>query len=370
MRSYVNRFIIKFVILAAMLIGLPLAGVWLAGYPILRYIEFPPESRYVSHAPFAGVAFAAYSIFILAVSLPLIMTAIRAMRRAEAVVSVVRPFAWWGWLGAVCALLSWLLAWTRFDWFEAIQPHSFTPLWLSYIVVVNALNYRRSGSCMMTARPGYFLLLFPVSALFWWFFEYLNRFVQNWYYEGVRFSAREYFWYATLSFSTVLPAVLGTRDLILRTGWVQFGFKRFVTLNWRYPHLAAWITLLLSSAGLSAIGIWPDFLFPLLWISPLLIIVSLQALMQERHILTDIARGDWRPVMAGATAALICGWFWEMWNTHSLARWVYSIPFVHRFQLFEMPILGYAGYLPFGLECTVIGAMLERLRPSWTQACD
>jgi hypothetical protein len=26
-----------------------------------------------------------------------------------------------------------------------------------------------------------------------------------------------------------------------------------------------------------------------------------------------------------------------------------------------MPLLGYAGYLPFGLECAVIGGMLERL---------
>jgi len=27
-----------------------------------------------------------------------------------------------------------------------------------------------------------------------------------------------------------------------------------------------------------------------------------------------------------------------------------------------MPILGYAGYLPFGLECAVIAGMLERVR--------
>jgi len=35
-----------------------------------------------------------------------------------------------------------------------------------------------------------------------------------------------------------------------------------------------------------------------------------------------------------------------------------------------MPLLGYAGYLPFGLECLVIGKMLEQLfgrnrRPSF-----
>ena len=55
-----------------------------------------------------------------------------------------------------------------------------------------------------------------------------------------------------------------------------------------------------------------------------------------------------------ALAALICGWFWELWNVRSLAHWEYSIPFVDRFHLFDMPILGYAGYLPFGLECLAV----------------
>ena len=65
-------------------------------------------------------------------------------------------------------------------------------------------------------------------------------------------------------------------------------------------------------------------------------------------------------VIASALAALICGWFWEMWNFFSLTKWEYRVPFVNRFQVFEMPLLGYAGYLPFGLECAVIGNLLDR----------
>jgi hypothetical protein len=55
-----------------------------------------------------------------------------------------------------------------------------------------------------------------------------------------------------------------------------------------------------------------------------------------------------------ACAALICGFFWELWNFKSLAHWEYAVPFVQRFHVFEMPLLGYAGYLPFGLECLVV----------------
>jgi hypothetical protein len=65
--------------------------------------------------------------------------------------------------------------------------------------------------------------------------------------------------------------------------------------------------------------------------------------------------------VSAALAALICGFFWEMWNFYSLAKWKYSIPFVHRFEIFEMPLLGYAGYLPFGLECMVIADLIESL---------
>ena len=83
------------------------------------------------------------------------------------------------------------------------------------------------------------------------------------------------------------------------------------------------------------------------------------------HIFSGPASGDWRRVVASAAAAMICGVFWEMWNDLSLAKWIYRVPFVHRFPLFEMPILGYAGYLPFGLTCAALGDMLERLHPGF-----
>ena len=72
-----------------------------------------------------------------------------------------------------------------------------------------------------------------------------------------------------------------------------------------------------------------------------------------------MADGDWRPVVSAAMAALICGFFWEMWNYYSLAKWIYSVPYVHRFEIFEMPILGYMGYLPFGLLCMAIVELFE-----------
>ena len=359
----IKRFLLQIFVLAGMLLGLPLLGVVAAGYPIARYLQFPPRTVYVSHAPFSWLAFAGFAVFILAVVVPLAVKGVQTCRKDSLQVarSPSHRFSWWGWAGLGAGIVAWIMAWTRFSWFAAFQPHTFSPLWLSYVVVVNALCRKKTGRCLMTDRPGFFLLLFPVSAVFWWFFEYLNRFVQNWHYTGTAFSGWEYFWWATLCFSTVLPAVLSTRQWLLSVNWIQRGYTGFSRNRWPYPRLLAAVVLVLSAAGLVGIGVWPNGLFPLVWVSPLLIIICLQALMHPCHVFSTMAAGDWRGAVAAAVAAVVCGVFWEMWNYFSLAKWQYSVPLVNRFQIFEMPLLGYAGYLPFGLECVVVAGMLEGL---------
>ena len=335
----------------------------MVGQPIAQYLEFPPKTRYVVHAPFSWPAFAVITLSILAIVLPLSFKGYQAYKNNPSFRSPPQShtFPWWGWLGMISGIISWILAWSRFSWFTPFQPHTFSLLWFSYIIVVNALSHARTGHSLLTSHTGFFLLLFPFSAAFWWFFEYLNRFSQNWYYVGVDFSPWAYFWYATLPFSTVLPAVLSTRQWLLSFNWIHQAYGGFRPLNFPRPRLAAAAVLLLSAAALTGIGIWPNYFFPFLWISPLLIIVCLQALMRESHILSQMAQGEWSGAASAALAALVCGLFWEMWNYFSLSKWQYSVPLVHRFKIFEMPLLGYAGYLPFGLECLVIGNILDRL---------
>ncbi|MFH0879324.1 MAG: hypothetical protein V2A34_06390, partial [Lentisphaerota bacterium] len=273
---------------------------------------------------------------------------------------VRRPFPWWGWCGVALGMAAWILAWSRFSWFKTLQSFTFSPLWLAYILVVNALTWRRAGQCLLTDQPRFFAALFPVSAAFWWFFEYLNRFVQNWYYVGVdTLTPLQYFLYATIPFATVLPAVLSTKE------WLSVFFHPPPAADGRTgPRKGSgkrlpWIIFTLSSAGLMGVGIWPDVLFPLLWIAPLLSLVSWQAIRGKKTLLFNTGSGSWHSICLLALSALICGFFWEMWNFHSLAKWIYTVPFLNRFHLFEMPLLGYGGYLPFGLECAVIGEMLH-----------
>jgi hypothetical protein len=374
----------------ALLLGLPLAGAAIAGKPLARYFEFPPRSQYVVHADFSWIVFVLMAAFIAACVAPFIVHVFRRPRlgwvdgpegstRVPRVLAGVPPasscgktggtpisstrdacaphsFPAWGWIGLLLGAVAWIIAWNRFAWVGAFQYHTFTPLWLSYIVVVNALAYRRTGHCLMLDRPRVFLLLFPLSAGFWWFFEYLNRYVQNWHYSANTFGAQEYFWYATLPFSTVLAAVMGTREWLASFPVFRNRFQDFAPVA--LSRHTGRIILVAASLILAGIGVFPNQFYPFLWMAPLLILVAFQLLAGEWHVFEGLTRGDWRLIVTSALAALICGFFWEMWNVNSLAKWYYTVPYVDRFHLFEMPILGYAGYLPFGVECLAVGSLV------------
>ena len=103
---------------------------------------------------------------------------------------------------------------------------------------------------------------------------------------------------------------------------------------------------------------WPHLLYPMLWVAPLVVLTALRHFLGLPTLFGPVACGDWRGIWLAALAGLGCGFFWELWNFASLSRWEYAVPYVQRFHLFEMPILGYAGYLPFGLECVTVASVL------------
>src|SRR5689334_13673956 len=84
-------------ILTILLIGLPMLGAASTGRPIWMYLEFPPHTKYVQHAPFSWYAFTFISICGLFMSgifvslyLPCCSATVQNNTR--------RDFPWWGWL--------------------------------------------------------------------------------------------------------------------------------------------------------------------------------------------------------------------------------------------------------------------------------
>lgn len=346
---------IKFLLLPVCLLGLPFLGFMISGQPLAPLLEFPPSTSTVTHAPFSWIVFGLFGVVEVGLIASLLFLLFGGSSTSTKPLSAPprTQFPWWGWVSLGSLFLFWFLAWTRFAWFADIQGLTFTPLWISFIMFLNALTYQRTGQCLFLNHPRFFISLFLWSAMFWWYFEYLNRFVQNWRYSGLEpMTATYYVMHSTLAFSTVLPAVFSACHLLQTFSFLSNRtYQR--PLDIPQPTNLVWVLLFFSSTCLVGLAIWPNYFFSFLWIAPLLFMLGIQMRWGKSTIISALSQGRWQVITTPACAAILCGFFWEMWNVNSAAKWVYSIPFVDRFHLFEMPLLGYAGYVPFGLECVV-----------------
>ncbi|HEX5400336.1 MAG TPA: hypothetical protein VFY06_14915, partial [Verrucomicrobiae bacterium] len=116
---------------------------------------------------------------------------------------------------AVCWPLNWTLPGVR-------TSYLFFPLWLGYILTVDALVAWRAGTSLWTRSRKGFVLLFFLSVPAWWLFEFINDRTGNWEYLGAGpFTPLEYYALCTLSFSTVMPAVFETAELVRTFRWVK-----------------------------------------------------------------------------------------------------------------------------------------------------
>lgn len=91
---------------------------------------------------------------------------------------------WWFYIGLGGTVLFWWLMWSRS---EAMLPwvyYAFTPLWWSFIILLDGIVYRFNGGRSLCAtKPGLLLFMAGVSFFGWMYFEYYDYFVlENWYY--------------------------------------------------------------------------------------------------------------------------------------------------------------------------------------------
>jgi hypothetical protein len=256
-----------------------------------------------------------------------------------------RRLAIHGWLGLGLVIVFWTLNWNlpgpRTHW-------GFFPMWLGYCLLVDALVLLRTGTSLLWRDRRKYLGLFLVSAPVWWLFELLNARLQNWHYQGAElFSPLAYWAWATLSFTTVIPAVFGAAELCASFPWLQRLPPGPIL---RPDRRTTWLFFLLGWLMLALMLAWPHLFFPFVWLSVYFILEPINVWLGHRNLARWTAFGDWRPVIALWLGVLLTAFFWEMWNFWSYPKWIYTIPWGNWWHLFEMPALGYGGYLPFALE--------------------
>lgn len=251
-----------------------------------------------------------------------------------------------GWFGFSLIIVFWILNWTL----QGARTHwGFFPLWLGYCLAMDGLVYWRTGTSLLTRSSRKYVGLFLVSAPVWWIFELLNVRTQNWTYMGIEiFTPVEYVFWTTLSFTTVIPAVFGSAEF-----FASFDFVKRLTKSGPVIGADKKTTLTFFVLGLIMLVlmlIWPRLFFPFIWLSLYFILEPINIRLGNRSLTHWTKNGDWRPVIALWLGVLLTAFFWEMWNYYSFPKWIYHVPWGDRLHVFEMPLLGYGGYLPFALE--------------------
>jgi len=252
---------------------------------------------------------------------------------------------WWLWAGLALAAAAWATAWFGPP---PIRYHTFFPLWFGCILALDGLTRLRSGDSLLSRSPARWALLFVASVPLWWVFEWANRHLGNWLYVlPYPYDPVHYALLASLAFSTVMPAIFEMVSLLRTVPWFAKP-RQWIRIAPGRAGLAAVAAL---GAGMFALSLAvPRFAFPLVWIGLFLLLDPIDRLLGWNSIAGEVAEGRWDTVLTLWAAGLCCGLLWELWNWQAIPKWQYEVPFVGRPKLFEMPVLGYGGYLPFALE--------------------
>lgn len=244
----------------------------------------------------------------------------------------------------------WFVAiWGRLLGAEPFSSCLYFFAWWPLLLFLDGFLWRRTGSSRIWERPGDFVRLTFFSVTAWLIFEVFNLWLLNWRYVGVEPRAWLRWPGYALAFATVLPGVLLTAEVLAVLG-VGSGVRG------RPRSLGPWqpVLFLLGVACLVLPFLAPRYAFPLIWLAFIFLLDPLLDLMTGDSLTRRFLAGERQRHLRLLLAGLLCGVWWELWNYPSLAKWTYTLPVLNFGKIFEMPVLGYLGFLPFALECAVM----------------
>ena len=218
--------------------------------------------------------------------------------------------------------------------------------WYPALVILDEVVVLLGGESLL-ARPRELLVMLWWSAVIWLLFEAINFRLRDWYYVFLPAGRLERWVGITVSLATVVPAVLLPERVLDRLGvWRDLRFRAF-TLEPRHLEIAGWV----GGGLLAAVLAFPRYLYPLTWGAVWLIAEPLLYRRDpERSLFGDLARGSWGRIARLLAAGLFAGVLWESFNSVARGRWIYTVPFLEDWKIFEMPLVGFLGFPCFALE--------------------
>ena len=240
---------------------------------------------------------------------------------------------------------------------EQISLWRFAICWWGVLVALDgAVRLRHGGSPLPRAKD--WIACGAASVLFWDLFELLDLRLRNWWYVGVPRTAAGGVLFSALCFATVLPAVrLGLALLAPR-------LDAGTSVAGPAPR-AARLLAACFAVSLALVLAFPRFTFPLAWVLLWFLFESELARRRDAEprlssALQAFRAGDRGVLFRLLALGLPLGFTWEALNWGAARGWVYTVPGFESPRLFEMPLPGYLGYLPFLLECGAALGLLDR----------
>ena len=242
-----------------------------------------------------------------------------------------------------------------------------TPLcWTGFIVAVDGALARRGRSWLRNA-PLEFALMAAISIPSWLLFELYDRprFWSPagpelwWHYSGLPPWPGRGLGYAW-SFATITPAIVLLAEAFEPAAARLAGRGA----GGRVPRelLAALIAVGTILAAIPLL--WPSVFFAAdVWLAWPLLLDPVNRLMGRPSLLGDLEQGRRSRPLALLASGLACGLLWESWNMLASARWRYTVPFLGSVKLYEMPVLGFLGFVPFALAAFALYHFLRGLLP-------
>lgn len=236
----------------------------------------------------------------------------------------------------------------------------FTPImWTGYILLVDGLIRRRKGTSLLSDYPLEFALLAVISIGSWVIFEGYNVLLKNWRYVGlpdnmvVRYAG--YAW----SFATISPGMFLTYELL-----EDIFPGRNPAESPRLPNPVFWGFAVLGLACMMIPFMWPStYMTPLVWMGFAFFLDPINGRFGDRSFLAEFFTGRVRSMPLMFLAGLVCGILWEFWNYWAITKWEYEVPYLGHIKVFEMPVLGFLGFMPFAVESYAIYIFVRRLIP-------
>lgn len=221
-----------------------------------------------------------------------------------------------------------------------------TLLFAGYLTLINHLVKLLTGNSPFHQQRNYFLWMGAASIVLIWLLAYLNLYVANWTTQPEN-PFMQFLLYTPM-FAMLVPAVLITRALLGASGTLLKLLSRGIALPALKAETRIFIMIPLAALGLAGGAAWPEELFWLFWIAPLLLLAGLQLLWNEGTIFTDLTSGNWGRVICAALAGIIVGNF-------VVAAYRYNGGIIN-----TSPgiLFGQFGYAAFGLLCLQLGDVI------------